>query len=70
MEQSFDHRDEIHDNDYTYDKLDRLTDIDYHEGGDEGFACDKPGNRTGTQDLREGTEDYSEACAGMTWCGC
>jgi len=48
-----------YDNNYTYDNLDRLTDIDYHDETDEGFACDKLGNRTGTQDLREGTEDYS-----------
>jgi len=47
------------DNDYTYDNLDRLTDIDYHDGTDEGFACDKLGNRSGEQNLREGMENYS-----------
>ena len=47
------------DNDYGYDDLNRLVTVDYIDGTDEGFACDKLGKRAGQQDLREGTEDYS-----------
>ena len=44
--------------DYTYDDLDRLTEVDYHNGEDEQFTYDKLGNRE-TVKMREGGDvDY------------
>jgi len=43
--QEFAHRTASPDNDYTYDDLDRLTDVTYHDSDTEWFDYDKLGNR-------------------------
>ncbi|MFC1783126.1 hypothetical protein ACFL02_06030 [Planctomycetota bacterium] len=57
--QEFAHRIASPDNDYTYDDLDRLTQVDYHDSEDEQFTYDKLGNRENVN-LRDGTDqDYA-----------
>ena len=46
------------DNDYTYDDLDRLTEVDYHNGEDEQFTYDKLGNREDVKMRDDSDVDY------------
>jgi len=50
---TFDHRARDPYNAYTYDDLDHLTDVTYHDSDTEAFVMDALGNRTGDQTLRE-----------------
>jgi RHS repeat-associated protein len=50
---TFDHRSGDPYNEYTYDDLDRLTDVTYHDSDTEAFVMDALGNRTGNQTLRD-----------------
>jgi hypothetical protein len=43
--------------DFTYDKLDRLTGVDYFDSTDEEFTMDDLGNRD-LVDLRSGGDGY------------
>ena len=56
--QKFHHRAAGPQNDYGCDYLNRLVTVDYIDDTDEEFTYDKLGNRTGLQDLRDGTENY------------
>ncbi|KPK74646.1 MAG: hypothetical protein AMJ79_13515, partial [Phycisphaerae bacterium SM23_30] len=57
--QEFAHRTASPDNDYTYDDLDRLTQVDYHNGEDEQFDYDKLGNRESVTLRDDSEEDYA-----------
>ena len=47
-------------NEYSYDDLDRLTDVTYHDSETEAFVMDALGNRTGNQTLRDdGTVNFT-----------
>ena len=48
---TFDHRAGDPYNEYTYDDLDRLTAVGYHDLDTEAFNMDDLGNRTGNQTL-------------------
>ncbi len=57
---TFDHRDGSPYNEYTYDTIDRLTAVAYHNSDTEGFVMDDLGNRDGNQTLRqEGTVPFA-----------
>ena len=56
---TFDHRSGDPYNEYSYDDLDRLTGVTYHDTDTEAFNMDDPGNRTGNQTLREERMRYS-----------
>ncbi|MBN1125490.1 MAG: hypothetical protein JXA82_10815 [Sedimentisphaerales bacterium] len=57
---TFDHRAGDPYNEYTYDDLERLTDVTYHDSDTEAFVMDDLGNRAGNQTLREdGTINFT-----------
>ncbi|MBN1124404.1 MAG: hypothetical protein JXA82_05295 [Sedimentisphaerales bacterium] len=56
---TFDHRSGDPYNQYSYDALDRLTGVTYHDSDTEAFAMDDLGNRDGNQTLRDdGTVNF------------
>jgi len=56
----FDHRTGDPYNEYTYDDLDRVTAVTYHDSDTEAFTMDNLGNRDGDQTLRdEGTVNFT-----------
>ncbi len=57
---TFDHRTNDPYNQYTYDDLDRLTAVTYHDSDTEAFNMDDLGNRDGNQTLRDdGTVNFT-----------
>ena len=50
---TFDHRSGDPYNEYSYDDLDRLTGVTYHDTDTEAFNMDDLGNRDGNQTLRD-----------------
>ena len=48
---TFDHRTSGPYNEYTYDDLDRLTAVTYHDSDTEAFDIDDLGNRDGNQSM-------------------
>jgi len=56
---TFDHRTGDPYNQYSYDALDRLESIYYHDYDYEYFNMDALGNRTGSQTLRDGTVSFT-----------
>ena len=56
---TFDHRISDPYNEYSYDDLDRLTGVTYHDSDTEAFNMDELGNRDGNQTLRDdGTVNF------------
>ncbi len=58
-QKEFDHRTGTPHNEYTYDDLDCLTDVTYHDSDTEAFSMDTLGNRTNVTKRDTNTDTYA-----------